>query len=198
MLIKARSEFLNHGHQIARAHASPPLRILVCVDAQSPLARQDLRSIPPTRAGSPSSNGLSLKPVYVDHALEAGSYEWHEDQNLSRAPDATEEGPGMGGPSSSSGKGMSYMGLSSAATFLNVIRRLCTKDIFLPTPTSNPAATSPFDVNTILAWFGDVDTAPPPIPVDLPSRPPRLPPARETKALVDSYFTYFRKSPSRS
>jgi hypothetical protein len=89
---------------------------------------------------------------------------------------------GMGGAMGE--QGVSYMGLSSGATFLNAIKRLSTHDIFQASP-GNPLGQGNFD---IAAFLGGI-----PPSLGVPGRATmRLPPWSEIQPLVDSYFKYFR------
>ena len=151
--------------------------------------RRGSHSYPPTRPASPST---AMIPAFDDRDKEPSAYEWHEDirPDMSQYPltsgsDGTRGvQDGMGGAMGE--QGVSYMGLSSGATFLNAIRRLSHRDIFSASP-GNPLGLD------MAAFLGGL----PPKSVDMTKAPSRssmrIPPLSEVQPLVDSYFKYFRE-----
>jgi hypothetical protein len=93
--------------------------------------------------------------------------------------DSHSAGPGGGG----------YIGLTSGATLLHAIRRLVGQNIFPPTVDS-------FDLFALLNLPTSSAIIPPerspPVPLPVTNTIDRLPPAYQTRPLVDSYFKYFR------
>jgi hypothetical protein len=162
-------------------------------------ATQDVSRYPPTRVSSPQA--LSLVPVYplVDVGETSGPYGWTEADTAYGDPftggATTMDGMGAGEtgdsrlwrPVGSAG----YVGLSSADTLLRAIRKIA--------PGINATSTSPSD----LANFFGINQEFRPQRADLagssltvPTYAPtydRLPPASQTRPLIESYFRYFRK-----
>jgi transcriptional regulatory protein GAL4 len=121
---------------------------------------------------------------------DADTYEWHEESSKQAQADA-----GMGSLSSTE-QGVSYLGLSSGATFLNVIRRLSPKPLEEPSPLGQIMAAMN---QTNSSWsVGQANgynlqrEASRGVPGKLASIP-QLPPLMEVLPLVDSYFNYFRE-----
>jgi len=151
--------------------------------------RRGSQSYPPTRPASPST---AVIPAFEDRDKEPSSYEWHEDIRpdmslfpLTSGSDGTRGvQDGMGGAMGE--QGVSYMGLSSGATFLNAIRRLSHRDIFSASPGNSLGL-------DMAAFLGGL----PPKSVDMAKAPSRssmrIPPLSEVQPLVDSYFKYFRE-----
>ena len=90
---------------------------------------------------------------------------------------------GMGGGLGE--QGVSYMGLSSSATFVHAIRRLSNQPIFSTSP-SDPILNPSFD---IAAFLGGL-----PHSNQTNRSYMRMPLWSEIRPYVDSYFTYFRES----
>jgi len=132
-----------------------------------------------------------LRNYEGDSEKEPSSYEWHESirpemKMFTQNADHHGVQDGMGGAMGE--QGVSYMGLSSGATFLNAIKRLSTQDIFQASP-GNPLGQGNFD---IAAFLGGLRPS-----LGVPGRAVlRLPPWSEIQPLVDSYFKYFRESAS--
>lgn len=126
-----------------------------------------------------------IPPLAVSLDKDPSTYEWHEGRESSSGQTDQAVQDGMGGAQGE--QGVSYMGLSSSATFVNAIRRLSSQPTFSTSP-SNPMAKSPFDVATFLGGLPLAKT-----PVERPAM--RMPPSAEIRPYVDSYFAYFRESP---
>lgn len=163
--------------------AGPPPPSLTAPPYPSNTPRRNSASAyPPTRPASPSHADTPFNP---EDSKDASAYEWHEDV----AVPGEENNVGVRGVQDGMGgalgeQGVSYMGLSSGATFLNAIRRLSSQPIFSASP-SNPLMDASFDIASFLGGLPKNKQ-----PAIRPAM--RIPPLVEVYPLVDSYFKYFR------
>lgn len=162
----------------------------------------DVSRYPPTRVSSPQA--LSLVPVFpsVNVGDTFAPYGWTE-------ADTAYGGPSTGGGTTMDGMGASetnesslwrpagsagYVGLSSADTLLRAIRKIA--------PGINAASTSPSDLANFFGINQEFRSATPrraettgsifSVRVN-GSTYDKLPPASQTRPLIESYFRYFRK-----
>ncbi|KAL1407735.1 lactose regulatory protein lac9 and GAL4-like protein [Vanrija albida] len=123
----------------------------------------------------------------VEPNRDPGTYEWHED------PDTGGQLALDGMGSLANGEeGVSYMGLSSGATFVNVIRRLTPNHTLSVSPTSftvSPGNVTGLDVAGVLNRRDTLSSSRRSVSAHRPMKP--LPPLTEIIPLVDSYFRYF-------
>nr|WVH01925.1 GAL4 yeast regulatory protein [Naematelia aurantialba] len=140
-----------------------------------------------------STRDRTLPLLHPD--VDPETYEYHEvpaPRALGQPPDD----PGLDGMASlaSSEQGVSYLGLSSGATFLNAIRRLGPKEILGVSPVGQAIANGGTELRGILSFAQGISAsteyAKPAIPPML-TPTPALPPMSEVMPLVDSYFRYF-------
>ncbi|WRT69365.1 uncharacterized protein IL334_006349 [Kwoniella shivajii] len=137
-------------------------------------------SLPPTRQAS-------LDPEHHRYHFssdgEEVAYEWQEHSGHLMDQSTIQADAGMGSLATS-GRGASYLGLSSGATFLNAIKRLSPQAIPALSPNGPYIATRPMAMEsyseTMQEWTSE-----------LPRSRVILPPAAEIKPLVDGYFQYF-------
>lgn len=167
-----------------------------------PPTHHDVSLYPPTRVSSPQA--LSLVPVYplVNVGETSASYGWTE-------ADTAYGNPSTGGGTTMDGMGASetgesslwrpagsagYVGLSSADTLLRAIRKIA--------PGINAASTSPSDLanffginqefRSATAQRTETTASTLAVPTYGPTYD-KLPPASQTRPLIESYFRYFRK-----
>ncbi|OXG77158.1 nuclear protein [Cryptococcus neoformans var. grubii Br795] len=139
-----------------------------------------LISLPPTRMPSiePESEPLQSTSDEVE-----GSYEWKEAAKQVPGQANLQSDAGMASLTYS-GKGASYLGLSSGATFLNAIRRLSPQAVAELSPNGAFITSGSLVMGGCSNALQGLNPNPAEQQVVLPS-------AVKTKSLVESYFRYF-------
>ncbi|WVW84377.1 hypothetical protein I302_106411 [Kwoniella bestiolae CBS 10118] len=146
-------------------------------------------SFPPTRLPSTEPD---LPRQHSASDGDDGDFEWQEDAHRNTDPMADHQQIGNLGIQSdagmaslqSSGKGASYLGLSSGATFLNAIRRLSPKPVQGLTPIGALVTSGSLIMG---GWSGMTQEW----TSSQPGKQVVLPPSIESRPLVESYFRYF-------
>lgn len=132
---------------------------------------------PPTRARSPADDDAADLTPLIAVVHDPNEFEWHEGQ-VAGALD------GMGVDSNTE-EGVSYLGLSSGSTFVNVIKRLTPAHTLSVSPEN--FTSSNLDVERILRPTNGNQLRQSTKAVH------PLPPLSEILPFVDCYFQYFRE-----